>query len=244
MFSTLMGLTGEALAAATPEEASRAFFCAAQRYGASYIQTRRYRRPGGSLTSRAHWNAGGVIMRDAPPDWPHSAAFDYVCFTVNPLLGAIRSSTTRYRFSDFAPRSEPRYGEYWEAMGEARIGDAQCATAYGHDRQIASLHLGFADPEALAAAGEALPLAATVLAEKLMSFPAPDELPLPAPQLSARERDAISWVAEGKTDWEISVILGISESTARFHIDNARRKLGGTNRAHAVARALSAWGSL
>lgn len=54
--------------------------------------------------------------------------------------------------------------------------------------------------------------------------------------LTGRERESIGLVAEGKTDWEIGTILGVSPATARFHIDNARRKLGATNRAHAVAR--------
>ena len=58
-------------------------------------------------------------------------------------------------------------------------------------------------------------------------------------RLTARERDALSWVAEGKSDWEISVILGLSETTVRFHVDNARKKLGAVNRAQAVARLLS-----
>ena len=31
-------------------------------------------------------------------------------------------------------------------------------------------------------------------------------------------------------------LLGITETTVRFHIDNARRKLGAKNRAQAVAR--------
>lgn len=56
--------------------------------------------------------------------------------------------------------------------------------------------------------------------------------------LTARERDALSWVAEGKSDWEIAVILGLSETTVRFHVDNARKKLGAVNRAQAVARLL------
>ena len=34
----------------------------------------------------------------------------------------------------------------------------------------------------------------------------------------------------------VAVILGVSEATARFHVDNARRKLGAVNRAQAVAR--------
>jgi DNA-binding CsgD family transcriptional regulator len=54
--------------------------------------------------------------------------------------------------------------------------------------------------------------------------------------LTPRERDCMAFVAEGKSDWEISVILGISQSTAKFHVDNARRKLGAVNRAQAVAR--------
>ena len=56
--------------------------------------------------------------------------------------------------------------------------------------------------------------------------------------LTARESDALSWVAEGKSDWEIAVILGLSETTVRFHVDNARKKLGAVNRAQAVARML------
>jgi DNA-binding CsgD family transcriptional regulator len=58
----------------------------------------------------------------------------------------------------------------------------------------------------------------------------------PPALLSARERECLRWVAEGKTDWEIGVILGISAATARFHVDRARRKLGAHSRAQAVAR--------
>ena len=58
---------------------------------------------------------------------------------------------------------------------------------------------------------------------------------LPHPSAELR-MPALPLVAEGKTDWEISVILGIAEATVRFHVDNARRKLGAVNRAQAVAR--------
>ena len=43
------------------------------------------------------------------------------------------------------------------------------------------------------------------------------------------------WVAAGKTDWEIGMNSVISSSTARFHIENARRKLVASTRAQAVA---------
>jgi DNA-binding CsgD family transcriptional regulator len=40
--------------------------------------------------------------------------------------------------------------------------------------------------------------------------------------LSARELDCLKWTAEGKTAWEASVILGITERTVRFHLNAAR----------------------
>ncbi|MBS0334217.1 MAG: hypothetical protein JSS35_15720 [Proteobacteria bacterium] len=146
---------------------------------------------------------------------------------------------TRYRFSDFAPRGDAAFGAYWEAMGEARIGDAVCATSYGRHRAIASLHLGFLDLDLSPDEALGLQLAGLMLTERLITFAAgePEE---PEARLTPRERNVLAWVAEGKSDWEISVILGVSETTVRFHADNARRKLGAVNRAHAVARLAAA----
>ena len=47
------------------------------------------------------------------------------------------------------------------------------------------------------------------------------------------------WSAEGKTAWEISQILHISERTVVFHLQNASEKLGVVNRQQAVAHAIS-----
>ena len=56
--------------------------------------------------------------------------------------------------------------------------------------------------------------------------------------LTQREIECLTWTAQGKTSWEISVILGVSESTATFHLRNAGTKLKASNRAHAIAKAL------
>lgn len=55
--------------------------------------------------------------------------------------------------------------------------------------------------------------------------------------LTPREREVIAWIAVGKTDWEISIILGVSEKAIAKHVCNIRLKLGAVNRAHAVAEA-------
>ena len=58
-------------------------------------------------------------------------------------------------------------------------------------------------------------------------------------QLTERERECLTWAAEGKTAWETSQILNISERTVIFHLQNAAEKLQVNNRPHAVARAVS-----
>lgn len=57
--------------------------------------------------------------------------------------------------------------------------------------------------------------------------------------VSARELDCLKWMAAGKTAWEASVILGISERTVRFHLNAAREKLNCLTTTQAVAQAVS-----
>ncbi len=56
--------------------------------------------------------------------------------------------------------------------------------------------------------------------------------------LTTRELECLQWTAMGKTDAEIGTILTISARTARFHIENAKRKFGVSTRIQAVAEAL------
>ncbi len=57
-------------------------------------------------------------------------------------------------------------------------------------------------------------------------------------KLSPKEKEVLKWIKEGKTSWDISMILEISDRTVNFHIDNIKRKLNVINRAQAVAVAL------
>jgi DNA-binding CsgD family transcriptional regulator len=56
--------------------------------------------------------------------------------------------------------------------------------------------------------------------------------------LSPRELTVLRWMKEGKTNWEIAHILGLSERTIRFHVGSIFEKLDVTSRTQAVARAL------
>ena len=65
-----------------------------------------------------------------------------------------------------------------------------------------------------------------------------DERYLPTDSLlSSREIECLSWVAQGKTDFEISIILGCSHAGVRYHLTRVCTKLGAVNRAQSVFRA-------
>lgn len=56
--------------------------------------------------------------------------------------------------------------------------------------------------------------------------------------LSSREKEVLNWIKEGKTNWEIAIILNISERTVKFHVQNIERKLNAVNKSHAIAIAM------
>lgn len=56
--------------------------------------------------------------------------------------------------------------------------------------------------------------------------------------MTDRQRDCVLWAARGKTDWEISRILGVSHETVIQHLKHARERYGVQKRAHLAVMAL------
>ncbi len=57
----------------------------------------------------------------------------------------------------------------------------------------------------------------------------------PAPVLSSREKDVLTYIALGKSRAQVAYDLKISENTLRVYLDSARHKLCALNIQHAVA---------
>ncbi|MDP1658764.1 MAG: LuxR family transcriptional regulator [Methylotenera sp.] len=55
--------------------------------------------------------------------------------------------------------------------------------------------------------------------------------------LTMRERECLTWAADGKTSNEIAQLLGISDNTVNFHLNNAMQKLDVVSRQHAIGKA-------
>ncbi len=58
------------------------------------------------------------------------------------------------------------------------------------------------------------------------------------PDLTERESECLRWAADGKTSGEIAQLLGLSESTVNFHLNNTMRKLNVVSRQQALAKAI------
>jgi LuxR family transcriptional regulator, quorum-sensing system regulator BjaR1 len=56
--------------------------------------------------------------------------------------------------------------------------------------------------------------------------------------LTPREREVLTWVAQGKSACVIGKLLHITKRTVDEHVHAASRKLGALNRTHAVVIAL------
>jgi NarL family two-component system response regulator LiaR len=64
------------------------------------------------------------------------------------------------------------------------------------------------------------------------------ESPTHRDELTAREREILTLLVEGKTNGEIAETLCLSQGTVRFHVSNILSKLGASNRTEAVSMAL------
>jgi transcriptional regulator EpsA len=70
-------------------------------------------------------------------------------------------------------------------------------------------------------------------AERAPAVRAPVEAARP---LSRREVEILHWLAQGKGNYEVGCILGISAATVKNHLQRIYRTLGVSNRSHALAR--------
>lgn len=58
------------------------------------------------------------------------------------------------------------------------------------------------------------------------------------PSITPRELEVLRWTMDGKTAWEVGVLLGVTERTVIQHLQNAMRKLDCNSKHQAVLKAL------
>jgi LuxR family quorum sensing-dependent transcriptional regulator len=178
-----------------------------------------------------------VLLNSWPDGWfERYASQDY--FAIDPVGQNVLATSSPFRWGNAPYRVDRILSK--RMMGEAiefGLVDGFCvpiysATGWQSAFSFASNHRLDAGPKELAAAHF---LAVTAYGRLRMLL---GDEPRLRRKLTPREREILTWAAAGKSAWETSSILGISEATVITHLENTRRKLNVANTTQAVVVAL------
>ncbi|UGV26470.1 LuxR family transcriptional regulator [Rhodopseudomonas boonkerdii] len=173
--------------------------------------------------------------------WPKSWAEQYRSsnfYAHDPLAPRIRRQAEMFAWSDLpldqmnaAARS---IMEIAAVDYDLRFG--LCAPVHGMNGYQAGLSLAGRDVDRTPEANSAIELVTMYAFNRFAILRSRQQTKTAV--LSAREREVMNWVAAGKTAWDTSVILSISEDTVNKTVTAAMHKLNAHTRAQAVAEAI------
>lgn len=197
--------------------------------------------------------AGPIPKKDAPGelrpgdillcDWPDGWLERYVAMNYaerDPVLRFLRYNLTAVSWRDAVRRAgggEEAFRIHDEA-GSFRLNDGVAMPLVTLDGEVVVVSLG---GEAVDLSPETIgvvSLVSTYAIGRAMQLSAGRQAAAERPALTDRERECMRWAALGKSEWEISQILGISEHTSEKHLLSAKTKLRAVNRVQAVAEAI------
>lgn len=156
----------------------------------------------------------------------------------HPLVMHAQTTETPFLMSEV--RALNRYSEeQWWELFPAYFKGFEGLVVPVHDRGALAWYVAFAGarPNLSPAVVAMMSCAAHAGYQRFCEFLEPGKGSSP---LTDREGECLQLVAKGKTDSEIGVLLNISPRTVRFHVGNAKTKLGVTTRIQAIAKQLGA----
>lgn len=181
------------------------------------------------------------VARSYPDDWiSHYVASNYV--ETDPVrLHCLASSAPCLWWDLVSDRKGAQARIFMEAE-EAGLKGGIAVPIHGPNSQCVGV--GLAATQAVSERDRRFHLAqAHLLAVQFhtvfsaLSLPPPPNAPLP--RLTPREREVLSWCAQGKSAWVIGQILHIAEHSVEWHLKNIFRKLDVDSRITAVVKALN-----
>lgn len=192
--------------------------------------------PGGMRNSKAEIQARAVVQY-FPDGWA-ARYLDQNYLPRDPIVGRLQKDRNAFSWSE-SYKSCPEPDNVRAVGGEAAdfgLVEGFVIPITTLDQRIAALSFGGARDDLSNRDRSALTFLANFAIGHWLYLRCPR--PKRNKALSPREFDCLLWAGEGKTDWEISVILGISRSTVTKHIISAREKLNAVNKPHAIAIAM------
>lgn len=170
--------------------------------------------------------------------WPGDSYRKYAeldLFVSDPTVARMNESAAPFRWSDTSARRTPQQRRMMAIVADMGAQDGLAVPIHGPRGPAAGVSIGTDRYELSRQDEVALQMASIYMHGRLAAIRAEVR---PVRLLTPRERECLTWVAGGKTDWEISQILGISEQTVHGYVQNALIKLNARTRAQAVAAAM------
>jgi LuxR family quorum sensing-dependent transcriptional regulator len=180
-----------------------------------------------------------VLLCDWPVEWlERYVSRNYV--DLDPVVSHMKQLQAPFQWRDAA--DEIRVDRGGEVVmgdaGEFKLRDGLAFPLVTLDGQIVMVSLGGDRIELSGAQFGMISLVSTYAVGRALQLHTMPERTIDHVELTPRERECLKWAAVGKSEWEISQILGISEHTSEKHLLNAKSKLGAVNRVQAVAEAI------
>lgn len=176
-----------------------------------------------------------------PAAWvEHYTASNYHAVDVVYRHGRVSAVPFQWRNALAMPLYEAEARVVFDEAAEYGIHDGYCVPIHG-PAGLAIMSMAVDDPALFGPAGKAQLQALHLMAlhyhlscERTLAMAQPAGI-----HLTDREREVLTWTAQGKTGWEIAQILNLTERTVTFHVENARQKLGASSRGHAAVKAMT-----
>jgi LuxR family quorum sensing-dependent transcriptional regulator len=182
---------------------------------------------------------GKPVPRFHANGWPQEWADEYLrnkFFADDPVAMYSLSAIHPFEWADvsFADERWPRGKKIMGMAAEVGMRNGFVVPVVGSDIAAAVTMAGAA-PDLDVDAKRAIYLIGMFAHAKAMAL---ESQRIPRRVLTERERDVVAWVAAGKSAWDISQIVGVSEAAVVKRLKNAMRKLDASTRAQAVAYAI------
>ena len=176
--------------------------------------------------------------------WPQGFTEQYArenYYPDDPVAAWCRRSTDPFEWSEalYDPQAWPRAAEVMNVAAEFGMREGFCVPIARGNGYQACVTMAGERPDLAPRAKRAMHLIGLYAHKKAASVLGLHRGSCASQRvLTQREREVLLWTAGGKSSWDISVILGVSERTVNWFISNASRKLDAVNRTQAVVNAI------
>jgi LuxR family transcriptional regulator, quorum-sensing system regulator BjaR1 len=181
------------------------------------------------------------LLNGWPPDWAlHYQRENY--YKDDPIATRSRRSIDPFEWSEVAydTKRGSRAAEVMDAGRQFGLRDGFVVPINRVTGTMSSITMAGERPDFEPRAKRAMHLIGLYAHAKAISLHGRDEKAQRPLDLTEGEREVLTWTAVGKSSWEISVILNMSEAGVEWRIKSAMRKLGAANKTQAVVNAILA----